>query len=78
MRLRLKNRNARLAAELGKAPSLFAYPFGEAGTEVIKTARIGGYAFSFGQHSGVVHPKSDFNYLPRFAMNEKFWERRQV
>ena len=43
-----------------------------AGTEVIKTTRIGGYAFSFGQHSGVVHSKSDFNYLPRFAMNENF------
>ena len=68
----IKKSNARLAAELGKAPRLFAYPFGEAGTEVIKTARIGGYAFSFGQHSGVVHPKSDFNYLPRFAMNENF------
>ncbi len=68
----IKKSNARLAAELGTTPGLFAYPFGEAGIEVIKTARIGGYAFSFGQHSGVVHLKSDFNYLPRFAMNEKF------
>ena len=68
----IKKSNARLATELGKTPTLFAYPFGEAGTEVIETARIGGYAFSFGQHSGVVHRKSDFNYLPRFAMNENF------
>ncbi len=68
----IKKSNVRLAAELGKTPKLFAYPFGEAGTEVIKTARVGGYAFSFGQHSGVVHPRSDFNYLPRFAMNENF------
>ncbi len=68
----IKKSNTRLATELSKTPTLFAYPFGEAGTEVIKTARIGGYAFSFGQHSGVVHPKSDFNYLPRFAMNENF------
>ena len=68
----IKKSNARLAAELGAVPSLFAYPFGEAGAEVINTARIGGYAFSFGQHSGVIHPKSDFNYLPRFAMNENF------
>ncbi|MDG2034004.1 MAG: polysaccharide deacetylase family protein [Rhodospirillales bacterium] len=68
----IKKSNTRLANELGRTPTLFAYPFGEAGTEVIKTARIGGYAFSFGQHSGVIHPKSDFNYLPRFAMNEKF------
>ena len=68
----IKKSNARLAAELGKVPSLFAYPFGEAGSEVIKTASVGGYSFYFGQHSGVVHPNSDFNYLPRFAMNEKF------
>ncbi len=68
----IKKSNERLGAELGEMPSLFAYPFGEAGTEVIETARVGGYAFSFGQHSGVVQQNSDFNYLPRFAMNENF------
>ncbi len=68
----IKKSNLRLTSELGALPSLFAYPFGEAGNDVIKSARTGGYTFFFGQHSGVVHPKSNFDYLPRFALNEKF------
>ena len=68
----IRKSNGRLAAELGGTPPLFAYPFGEAGNDVIEAARVGGYAFSFGQHSGVLHPRSNFDYLPRFAMNENF------
>ena len=64
--------NNRITSQLGKAPTLFAYPFGEAGNDVIEATRIGKYSFSFGQHSGVIHQNSNFNYLPRFAINEKF------
>jgi len=64
--------NQRMLSELGERPTLFAYPYGEAGNDVIEAAKVGGYAYSFGQHSGVIHPESDFDYLPRFAMNENF------
>ena len=64
--------NDRFAKELGVLPKLFAYPFGEASTEVFDTIRTGGYEYAFGQHSGVVHATSNRYYLPRFALNEKY------
>jgi peptidoglycan/xylan/chitin deacetylase (PgdA/CDA1 family) len=63
---------ARFMAHLGFKPKLFAYPYGEA-SQAIKSSTIeDGFIAGFGQHSGVVHSKSDFFYLPRFALNEKY------
>jgi peptidoglycan/xylan/chitin deacetylase (PgdA/CDA1 family) len=64
--------NARFAAELGHAPSIFAYPYGEASLATEKLAKDGGYVAAFGQHSGVVHETSGMLFLPRFALNENF------
>ena len=61
---------ARFMAHLGFKPKLFAYPYGEA-SQAIKSSIIeDGFIAGFGQHSGVVYSKSDFFYLPRFALKE--------
>jgi poly-beta-1,6-N-acetyl-D-glucosamine N-deacetylase len=68
----LAKSNARFAAELGAAPQIIAYPYGEYSLAVGKTAKEAGFTAGFGQHSGVLHPNADMAYLPRFAMNENF------
>lgn len=64
--------NARFRAELGFAPELLAYPFGEFGTREKQAARVAGFVAAFGQHSGVAHGGEDIFGLPRFALNERF------
>jgi len=64
--------NKRLMEELGEAPTLFAYPYGETGLDVKKVVDQAGYAFIFGQHSGAIGPMTDLTYIPRFALNENF------
>lgn len=66
------NANARLQKELGNVPPLFAYPFGEASTEVQGLVRELGHGAAFGQHSGPLDASSDPFYMPRFALNEAF------
>jgi peptidoglycan/xylan/chitin deacetylase (PgdA/CDA1 family) len=73
----LTKSNARFEKELGFKPRLFAYPYGEAGRVVVAAARAAGYTASFSQYSGVLHGKSDFFYLPRFAMNEHYGSLRR-
>ncbi len=62
----------RFERELGIRPRLFAYPFGEASAAVMAATRAAGFIAAFGQHSGVLHGQSDFTYLPRFTMNERY------
>jgi hypothetical protein len=57
---------------LGKVPTIFAYPYGESSLAVRRLVVEAGYEFAFGQHSGVVNRTSDFFYLPRFALNERW------
>ncbi len=68
----LAKSNARFKAKLGFVPKLIAYPYGEYGLAVRKAVRAAGFDTGFGQHSGVLHGKSDFYFLPRFAMNETY------
>ena len=68
----LERSAARIRAETGKAPTLFAYPYGEMSLAVKEQVRRAGYAAAFGQHSGVAHAGEDAFYLPRFSMNERF------
>ena len=63
---------ARMTAELGVAPTLLAYPFGETSRVQSETAAVSGFAAAFGQHSGVVHAAGDLFYLPRFSMTGSF------
>lgn len=62
----------RFEKELGKAPRLFAYPYGEASLALETLAKDKGFDAAFGQHSGVAHASLGFFYLPRFALNESF------
>jgi peptidoglycan/xylan/chitin deacetylase (PgdA/CDA1 family) len=64
----------RFMAELGEAPALFAYPYGEYALALKPIITASGYDVAFGQHSGVLHPGANFLYLPRFAMNETYGE----
>jgi peptidoglycan/xylan/chitin deacetylase (PgdA/CDA1 family) len=62
---------ARITAEIGKPPALFAYPYGEMSLAVKAHVREAGYSAAFGQHSGVAYGGEDFFYLPRFSLNER-------
>ncbi|MCH7485829.1 MAG: polysaccharide deacetylase family protein [Proteobacteria bacterium] len=68
----LEKAAARFGGELGRRPRLFAYPYGEASLAVIGLVREAGFAAAFGQHSGAIGGASDFLYLPRFSLNEKY------
>ena len=74
----LEKSNARFEKELGKIPGLFAYPYGEASTEVFKQTIKSGFVAAFGQHSGVLHSDANFYFLPRFAMNETYGDMTRV
>lgn len=68
----LARSNERFRAELGSAPDLLAYPYGEFGVREKEAAQAAGFIAAFGQHSGVAHSGEDIFGLPRFAMNERF------
>lgn len=58
--------------ELGQAPKLFAYPYGEFSPAVTEIAKTIGFAAAVAQQSGVVHEQSDLFTLPRFPMGGPF------
>ena len=58
--------------ELGQIPNLFAYPYGETDNRIIEILKDYKYKVAFGQHSGVINETSNFYYLPRFSLNEKY------
>ena len=62
------------ARELGHAPRLFAYPYGEFSADLVAMVRDAGYLAAFGQHSGVAVAGADLFTLPRFALNERYGE----
>lgn len=68
----LARSNARFRAELGEAPTLIAYPYGEYSLAVRETAIAAGFTAGFGQHSGVLYKDIDKFFMPRFAMNEAY------
>ena len=58
--------------EIGEIPTLFAYPYGETDERIIDILKTYKYKVAFGQHSGVINETSNFYYLPRFSLNEKY------
>ena len=58
--------------ELGKIPTLFAYPYGEANEKIMNLLKDYKYKVAFGQHSGVINETSNLYYLPRFSLNERY------
>ncbi len=72
IRQELEKSNRRFREELGSAPDMIAYPYGEYSLAVGEISREVGFIAGFGQHSGVVDGTGDFFYLPRFTFNETF------
>ena len=70
----IEKSNARFKAELGEAPTLFAYPYGEYANAPRAVAEKAGFKAAFGQHSGVAYAGADRFTLPRFALNEHWGE----
>ncbi len=64
--------NQRFADELGAAPRLFAYPFGEYSNATRDLVAGAGFDAAVAQFSGVAYPGSDLYALPRFALNEQY------
>ncbi|NIA72539.1 polysaccharide deacetylase family protein [Pelagibius litoralis] len=62
----------RLFAELGAAPEIFAYPYGEISAELRTTVQAAGFSAAFGQHSGAIGGLTDRLSLPRFPINEAY------
>lgn len=58
--------------ELGFAPDIFAYPYGEYSTEIIDILKDLGFIAAYAQQSGVIHPQHDPFTLPRFPMGGPF------
>lgn len=61
----------RLEDELGSAPMIFAYPYGEYDSALADTVADMGYV-AFGQHSGPAGLGDDLRALPRFPMAESY------
>ena len=62
----------RFRAELGRAPELFAYPYGEISLALRQGVAELGFTAAFGQHSGAAGEYSDRFALPRFPLNEHY------
>ncbi|MCF6325272.1 MAG: polysaccharide deacetylase family protein [Gammaproteobacteria bacterium] len=67
----LKTAQQRLQTELGSAPALFAYPYGEYHSALQQIVQDLGWS-AFGQQSGVVSQYSDRLALPRYPMAAQF------
>jgi peptidoglycan/xylan/chitin deacetylase (PgdA/CDA1 family) len=61
---------ARLSAELGRAPTLFAHPSGEEDAALREAVETLGFAAAFGLRSGPVHAGEARYDLPRFELSE--------
>ena len=73
----LLHAQARLQAELGRAPQLFAYPYGEYDSQLRMLVGELGYT-AFGQQSGPASRYADPLALPRFPMAVAFATLDQV
>lgn len=68
----IRKAQKRLTDQLGQAPTLFAYPYGEMSSAVRDLVVAEGFKAAFGQHSGVSHGAGDFFFLPRFPLNYRY------
>lgn len=58
--------------ELGFAPNIFAYTYGEYSAEIIDIVKDLGFIAAYAQQSGVIHHQHDPFTLPRFPMGGPF------
>jgi peptidoglycan/xylan/chitin deacetylase (PgdA/CDA1 family) len=72
LRRELEDANSRFREELGFAPKLLAFPYGEYGRREAAAAEAAGFIAAFGQQSGVAYANAELYGLPRFALNEHY------
>ncbi|WP_084618330.1 polysaccharide deacetylase family protein [Cellvibrio sp. OA-2007] len=63
----------KIEQEIGTAPMIMAYPFGEYDIDVQQIAKKLGY-IAFGQQSGALYEKVDLQSVPRFPFGGSFTE----
>jgi biofilm PGA synthesis lipoprotein PgaB len=63
----------KIEQEIGRAPKILAYPFGEYDVDVQQVAKKLGY-IAFGQQSGALYGKGDLQSVPRFPFGGSFTE----
>lgn len=63
---------SRIEEELGKRPTLLAYPYGEYSLAVREEVAKRGFAAAFGQNSGVLYQEMDPLALSRFPLNDRY------
>lgn len=71
-KMEIDKANIRIATELGKKPSLLAYPYGEYSYPVRQIIVDRGFDAAFTQSSGVISSHLDKFAFPRFALNERY------
>ena len=64
----LQEAQRRIRTETGRAPTLFAYPYGEFDAALAALVREAGLV-GVGQHSGAAHPGTLATAVPRFPVN---------
>ncbi len=67
----------RFTAELGRAPRLFAYPYGEYGRALRDLVAASGFDAAFGQQSGAAGAGGDAYAEPRFPLNEAYGDMKR-
>lgn len=67
----ITNAQLKIKQEIGNAPKILAYPFGEYDLEVQKIAKKLGY-IAFGQQSGALYSEGDLQAVPRFPFGGSF------
>jgi len=67
VRAEIEDAEHRIADEIGQAPRLFAYPYGELDADVERIVTALGY-YAVGQHSGALATYSDLHAAPRFPV----------
>jgi len=74
VRVDIERANSRFQKELGKTPTILAYPYGEYSLKLKEKIKQLGFDAAFAQYSSVIHSKSDRFQLPRFPVNERYGE----
>lgn len=64
--------NAKFENKIGFVPALFAYPYGEYGTDIKNIIERLGFKAAFGQQSGVMYSGQDRYSYPRFPMSDNY------
>jgi peptidoglycan/xylan/chitin deacetylase (PgdA/CDA1 family) len=64
--------SVRFQEELGEAPTIFAWPYGEYSPALITAFKAGGVRAAFGQFSGPLATTNNIFALPRFPINEAY------